>query len=76
MKVDWHDLLLRALKTFFQAFLSALTVDGLFDVTSGNELKHFALTTGLSALAAAISAAWNLIAAALTGGKPDQGVPA
>ena len=61
MKTDWNDILLRAAKTFLQAFLSALAVDGVFDLSSGDAFKRFVMTTGLSALAAGISAVWNFL---------------
>lgn len=58
---DW---LKRALKTFVQAFLSAIIADAaiigeaLVDWEAG---KHILLTVGIGALAAGISAAWNII---------------
>lgn len=59
--IDWRDLLIRALKTFIQAAVSYLTLDGLFGISDKVEMKRWALTTGLSALAAGISAVWNLV---------------
>jgi len=58
---DW---LKRALKTFVQAFLSAIIADAaiigeaLTDFDAG---KHILLTVGIGALAAGISAAWNIV---------------
>lgn len=58
---DW---LKRALKTFVQAFLSAIIADAaiigeaLVDWDAG---KHILLTVGIGAVAAGISAAWNII---------------
>ena len=60
-KINWKDVGVRALKTFLQTFIASLTVDGVFGITDAKGLQRFALTTGLSALAAAISAVWNVI---------------
>ena len=59
--IDWRDLLIRAVKTFIQTFVSYLTIDGLFGISDKVEMQRWALTTGLSALAAGISAVWNLV---------------
>lgn len=59
--INWKDILKRAAKTFVQTFLSYITIDGVFGLTDTNAVKLFALTTGISALAAGISAVWNLI---------------
>ena len=59
--IDWRDLAIRAVKTFIQTFVSYLTIDGLFGISDKVEMQRWALTTGLSALAAGISAVWNLV---------------
>lgn len=59
--MNFKDILIRASKTFLQTFISYLTIDGVFGISDKAGLKRFALTTGLSALAAAVSAVWNLI---------------
>ena len=59
--VNWKDIARRASKTFIQTFLSYLTIDNLFDISDGEGFKRFALTTGISALAAGISSVWNFI---------------
>lgn len=56
MKIDWKDILVRAVKTFVQAFL-AVIVAGLLTVDSIEALK--ALT--VAGLAAGISAIQNWI---------------
>lgn len=66
MKSNRKDILLRAAKTFLQAFLSALAIDGTFDLSGGDGFKRFLLTTGLSALAAGISAVWNFLLSLLS----------
>ena len=62
-QVDWKDVGKRTLKTFVEAFLSVLTFDSLiynFIEGGGNERKIL-VTTGISALAAGITAVWNMI---------------
>ena len=59
--INWRDLAIRAAKTFVQTFLSYLTIDGVFGISDKVEMQRWLLTTGLSALAAGISAVWNLI---------------
>ena len=60
-KANWKDIAIRASKTFIEAFLSYITIDGIFEITDSSTAKRFVLTTGISALAAGISAVWNLI---------------
>lgn len=68
---DW---MIRALKTFVQAFFgvlipeAALLLRGGFP-TSAEALKAAVMPVIAAALAAAISAVWNLILAAQKGGK-------
>jgi hypothetical protein len=57
---NWKDIIIRAVKTFVEAFLSYVTIDGIFEITDTTGAKRFLLTTGVSALAAGISAVWNL----------------
>lgn len=57
---DIRDIAIRAIKTFVEAFISYITIDGVFEITDATGLKKFLLTTGISALAAGISAVWNL----------------
>jgi len=52
--VDWKDVGIRALKTFIQSFVGALIT--LF---AAGEPSAFTQTAIISALAAALSAAWN-----------------
>ncbi len=74
-KVDWKDVLVRAAKTFVQAavpiLLSALSN---VELTEGREAaKAVLVSAGLSAAAAGISAAWNIIAGVLSPGKDGEG---
>ena len=55
------DILTRALKTFMQAFLSALSVDVLIGVTDFATLKKLALSVLIGAVAAGICAVWNTV---------------
>ena len=59
--INWKDLAIRAFKTFVQTFISYLTIDGIFAISDKVGLQRWLLTTGLSALAGAISAVWNLL---------------
>ena len=59
--INWRDLAVRALKTFIQTLISYLTIDGIFSISDKVGLQKWLLTTGLSALAAAVSAVWNLM---------------
>ena len=60
-KANWKDIAIRASKTFIEAFLSYVTIDGVFQITDLTAAKRFLLTTGISALAAGVSAVWNLV---------------
>jgi len=53
------DILIRAGKTFVQAFISYLSVDAFFGVTDLTALKKIALSLLVGALAAGVSAVWN-----------------
>ncbi len=53
------DIAIRALKTFFQAFLSAISVDTLLGVTDFDTFKKLGLSMLVAAAAAGISAVWN-----------------
>jgi len=54
------DIAIRALKTFIQAFLSAISVDALFGVTDFDNLKKVLISILIAATAAGISAVWNM----------------
>lgn len=55
------DIAVRALKTFIQAFLSAISVDALFGVTDLDTLKKVLISILIAAGAAGISAVWNMV---------------
>ena len=54
------DIAIRALKTFVQAFLSAISVDALLGVTDFDAFKKIGLSMLIAGTAAGISAVWNL----------------
>lgn len=56
-----RDILIRASKTFVQAFVSYLSIDAFFGVTDYTTLKKIALSLVVGALAAGVSAVWNSI---------------
>ena len=55
------DILIRALKTFVQAFLSAVSVDALLGVTDADTLKKVLISILIAATAAGCSAVWNFV---------------
>lgn len=55
------DIAIRALKTFVQAFLSAISVDALLGVTDFDTLKKIGLSMLVAGTAAGISAVWNSV---------------
>ena len=68
MNEKLKDLLIRAAKTFAEAFISSVVANlALFTDAMGDyaELKSVAIAVGVGAFAAAISAAWNGLIAAM-----------
>ncbi len=55
------DIAIRALKTFVQAFLSAISVDALVGVTDFAVFKKVLVSVLIAAAAAGISAVWNFV---------------
>lgn len=55
------DILIRASKTFVQAFISALGIDSFFGVTDTKALEKVLISVLVGAVAAGISAVWNSI---------------
>lgn len=59
--MNWKDILVRAAKTFFQAFIPVLIAAfQVADLTDWDNLKTIAYSASISAFAAGISAVWNL----------------
>ena len=59
-KAKLKDILVRATKTFIQAFLAVFTLDGIV-FTDVEAAKAMLISTTVAALAAGISAVWNLV---------------
>ena len=55
------DIAIRAVKTFVQAFLSAISVDALLGVTDFDAFKRIAVSMLIAGSAAGISAVWNTV---------------
>lgn len=60
------DFAARAGKTFVQSFLAALSIDVIIGVTDFEALKKVALSVLVAAVAAGISAVWNMALDAVT----------
>jgi len=58
-KQKMKDVVIRALKTFAQAFISAISIDALFGVTDLDMLKKIGISMLIAGTAAGISALWN-----------------
>lgn len=54
------DIAIRALKTFVQAFISALSIDALIGITDFSALKKAAVSVLIAAVAAGVSTVWNM----------------
>ncbi len=54
------DILARAGKTFIQAFIGSITIDGFFGVTDLEAIKRIALSMLVAGVAAGVSAVWNM----------------
>jgi hypothetical protein len=55
------DILMRAGKTFAQAFIGSFSIDIFIGVTDSNALKKLALAALVGAVAAGVSAVWNTL---------------
>lgn len=55
------DILTRASKTFIQAFIGSITIDGFFGVTDLNAIKRIGLSMLVAGVAAGVSAVWNMV---------------
>lgn len=55
------DILARAGKTFIQAFIGSITIDGFFGVTDFDAIKKIALSMLVAGVAAGVSAVWNMV---------------
>ena len=55
------DVITRASKTFVQAFIGSITIDGFFGVTDFDAIKRIALSVLVAGVAAGVSAVWNMV---------------
>lgn len=55
------DILIRAGKTFVQAFVGAITIDSLAGVTDTDALKKVLIGMGIAGISAGVSAVWNML---------------
>ncbi len=74
-KIIIKDIAVRALKTFVQAFLSAVSVDALLGVTDFDTFKRIGISMLIAGTAAGISAVWNAALEAANN-KPRGGAAA
>lgn len=56
------DIIIRAVKTFIQAFLGTVTADGFMNVTDTEGLKKVIIATVIAGISAGVSAVWNMTA--------------
>ena len=63
MKINWKDIGIRALKTFFQAFIASVGVNlTILSEAIGNDtIKSVGVSITIGAIAAGVSAVWNYI---------------
>ena len=54
------DVAIRAFKTFVQAFLGAIAVNGAADITDGN-FKKVMFSLAVAGVSAGASAVWNML---------------
>lgn len=66
MKEKIKDIVIRAAKTFVQAFVASISVDNLTSITNANTLKSVGTSILIAGLAAGVSAVWNLFPKGVT----------
>ena len=54
------DVITRASKTFIQAFIGSITIDGFFGVTDFDAIKRIGLSMLVAGVAAGVSTVWNM----------------
>lgn len=60
---NWSDIGKRALKTFAQAFIASIgaNITVLSEALNGDTFKTVAVSVGVAAVAAGVSAVWNIV---------------
>ena len=75
MKTDWKNVCERAVKTFVEAFIPALTAAlAGADLTDMDTLPRVLVALAISAAATGISAVWNGVIEPLLKGKTEEKV--
>lgn len=67
-EIDWKDIGERCLKTFIQAFVATVAASDIFNLSGGATIKSAVVTTVIAAIAAGVSAVWNVVAGAIAKG--------
>lgn len=70
-RIDWRNLLERAGKTFVEAFIGVITAGNIFEFYDFESIKAAVIPTFIAALAAGLSAVWNMMGCLLFGGGSD-----
>lgn len=60
-KINWRDVGIRAVKTFVQAFIGAVTIDSLIGITDADALKKALVGLAVAGVSAGVSALWNFV---------------
>lgn len=61
MKEKAKDIIVRAAKTFIQAFVASISVDGLIITTDKDAMVRVGTSMLIAGVSAGISAVWNFI---------------
>lgn len=69
---NWKDIGKRAFKTFIETFFAYLTFDAFIGITDADAFKTVLISTGISALSAAITAVLNMFISLLSKNITDS----
>lgn len=61
MKEKTKDIIVRAAKTFIQAFVASISVDSLIAATDKDTFLRVGISMLIAGIAAGVSAVWNFI---------------
>lgn len=70
--IDWKDILIRASKTFIQAFIAALSINGVLTIDSFDALKNAAIGALVATGSAVVSAVMNITTCLIKDYKKKQ----